>query len=151
MDRASAEIRRTRSAIGVVLGVLAVSVTSFAAFELFGMGSGAVTIGVVVPGVAAGVAVRRERRRLVYEAASAWSRLRLPSKRSTSLRPFALVTTASVVVSTRILSLSYVTTPSGISAGSLAVWGDWSAHLAYAGSFAYGDNRELDLPIADRC
>ncbi len=52
------------------------------------------------------------------------------------------------MVSTRILSLSYATTPNGISAGSLAVWGDWSAHLAYAGSFAYGDNRGLDLPTA---
>ncbi len=137
-----------RVAIGVVLGVLAVSVTSFGAFELFGMGSGTLAIGLAVPGAAAGVAVRRERRRLMYEATSAWSRLRLPWRRSTSLRPFALVTAASVVVSTRILSLSYVTTPSGISAGSLAVWGDWSAHLAYAGSFAYGDNRGLDLPIA---
>ena len=28
------------------------------------------------------------------------------------------------------------------------MWGDWSAHLAYAGSFAYGDNRGLDLPTA---
>ncbi len=137
-----------RVAIGVVLGVLAVSVTSFGAFVLIGMGRGAVAIGLAVPGVAAAVAVRRERRRLLDEAISAWSRLHLPSKRSTSLRPFLFLTTASVMVSTRILSLSYATTPSGISAGSLAVWGDWSAHLAYAGSFAYGDNRGLDLPTA---
>ena len=36
-----------RLAIGVVVGVLAVSVTSFVAFELIGMGSGAVTIGII--------------------------------------------------------------------------------------------------------
>jgi hypothetical protein len=137
-----------RVAIGVVLGVLAVSVTSFGAFEMLGMGRGAVAIGIAVPGIAACIAVRRERRGLWNEAVSAWSRLRLPSKQAGSLRPFALMTTASLAVSTRILSLSYETTPKGLSVGSLAVWGDWSAHLAYAGSFAYGDNRGLDLPLA---
>ena len=60
----------------------------------------------------------------------------------------AVVSAASVAVTTRILSLAYQTTPTGMSAGSLATWADWSAHLAYAGSFAYGDNRGLDLPIA---
>ncbi len=45
-----------RVAIGVVVGVLAVSVTSFGAFELLGMGRGTVAIGVAVPGVAAAVA-----------------------------------------------------------------------------------------------
>jgi hypothetical protein len=118
------------------------------AFELIGMGRGAVAIGIAVPGLAAGIAVRRERRRLLDEAVSAWTRLRLPWRRTSSLRPFALMTTASLAVSTRILSLSYETTPKGLSVGSLAVWGDWSAHLAYAGSFAYGDNRGLDLPLA---
>jgi hypothetical protein len=137
-----------RVAMGVVVGVLAVSVTSFLAFELFGMGRGTVAIAVVVPGLAAGVAIRRDHQRLRGEAVIAWSRLRLPSRRPSSLRPFAVLTAASLAVSTRILSLSYQTTPDGISVGSLAVWGDWSAHLAYAGSFAYGDNRGLDLPTA---
>jgi hypothetical protein len=137
-----------RVAIGIVLGALAVSVTSFVAFELLGMGRDTVAIGVAVPGLAAGIAMRRSRRDLWDEAVNAWSRLRLPWKRASSLRPFALVSTASLVVTTRILSLAYQTTPQGISAGSLAVWGDWSAHLAYAGSFAYGDNRGLDLPTA---
>jgi hypothetical protein len=137
-----------RLAIGVVVGVLAVSITSFLAFELLGMGRVTVAIGVAVPGVAATAAVRRNQRRLLDEAVIAWSRLRLPSRRSASLRPFGLVTAASMAVSTRILSLSYETTSDGLSAGSLAVWGDWSAHLAYAGSFAYGDNRGLDLPTA---
>ena len=40
-----------RVAIGVVVGVLAVSITSFGAFELIGMGRGAVAIGIIVPGV----------------------------------------------------------------------------------------------------
>ena len=138
-----------RVAIGVVVGVLAVSVTSFGAFELIGMGRGAVAIGVAVPGVAAAGA------RCVVSVAVCWTRQPAPGRDCVCRGGGApacgrslLVTTASLVVSTRILSLSYATTPSGISAGSLAVWGDWSAHLAYAGSFAYGDNRGLDLPTA---
>ena len=137
-----------RIAIGVVVGVLAVSLTTFLAFELRGMGRGTVLIGVVLPGVAAAIGVRRRRRRLALDARRAWARLRLPWARGQSLRPFALVSAASAAVTTRILALSYETTSSGISVGSLAIWGDWSAHLAYAGSFAYGDNRGLDLPIA---
>ena len=54
----------------------------------------------------------------------------------------------SAAVSTRILSLSYQTTPQGLSAGTLASWSDGAAHAAYASSFAYGDNRSLDLPTA---
>ena len=77
-----------------------------------------------------------------------WRRLKLPTRRPASLRPFMFFSVASAAVTTRVLSLSYQTTADGVSAGSLAVWGDWSAHLAYAGSFAYGDNRGFDLPIA---
>lgn len=137
-----------RVAAGVVVGVMAVSVTSFVVFELIGMGRDTVALGVAVPGVAAVEGIRRHRSRLRREVSAAWSRLRLPWARGTSLRPFAALTAASLAVSTRILSLAYQTTPRGISVGSLAVWGDWSAHLTYAGSFAYGDNRGLDLPTA---
>ncbi len=137
-----------RIAIGVVVGALAVSLTAFGAFEVLGMGWDTIALGLGVPGIAAFGAVRRERYRLRDEAAGAWHRLRLPWKSSRSLRPFALMTTASLAVTTRILALSYETTSRGLSVGSLAIWGDWSAHLAYAGSFAYGDNRRLDLPTA---
>ena len=137
-----------RVAIGVVAGVLAVGVTSFLVFELIGMSSATIAIGVAAPGAAAIAGIRRSRHRLVPEARDAWRRLRIPARAGRSLRPLAVMTAASAAVSTRILSLSYQTTPDGISAGSLAVWGDWSAHLAYAGSFAYGDNRGLDLPTA---
>lgn len=137
-----------RFAIGVAAGAMVTSVTTFLAFELVGMGWGALGIGVGLPGVAGAIGVHRHRWVQRDGARSAWRRLRLPTARASSLRPFAAISAASLAVTTRILSLSYQTTPQGISAGSLAIWGDWSAHLAYAGSFAFGDNRGLDLPTA---
>jgi hypothetical protein len=137
-----------RIAGGVVVGALAVSVVAFVAFEALGMGWHTVALGVAVPGCPAAVAIARQRHVLRLDARRCWRRLRLRWSHRSSLRPLALMTAASLAVSTRILSLSYQTTPNGISVGSLAVWGDWSAHLMYAGSFAYGDNRSLDLPTA---
>ncbi|MEO7398813.1 MAG: hypothetical protein ABIW84_09635 [Ilumatobacteraceae bacterium] len=137
-----------RIAIGVVVGVLATSVTTFLAFELVGMGWSSLLVGLVLPGGAATIGIHRQRAALRADAASAWRRLGLPTARAASLRPLLLLSVASLSVSTRVFSLSYQTTPNGVSAGSLAIWGDWSAHLAYAGSFAYGDNRGLDLPTA---
>ena len=137
-----------RVAIGTVAGALVVSVVTFLAFELFGMGWAAIGAGLGLPAIAAAIAVRRHLALLRADARSAARRLRLRAARRASLRPLVVATAAAAAVATRILSLSYQTTARGVSAGSLAVWGDWSAHLAYAGSFAYGDNRSLDLPIA---
>lgn len=137
-----------RVAIGVVVGVVAVDVVTFVAFELLGMGWPALLIGLAVPAVPAAFGVRRGRERLRREVAWAGRRLRQPARRSTSLRPFAAFVGLAGVVSTRVLAISYQTAPDGVRAGSLAVWSDWAAHLAYAGSFAYGDNRGLELPTA---
>jgi hypothetical protein len=133
---------------GVVVGVLAVSAVSFFAFELFGMGWLTLCLGVGLPGLAAAAGTHQHHGRIAAEARSAVRRLRLPSQKRASMRPFAALTVVGAAVTTRVLALAYQTTPNGISAGSLAVWGDWSVHLAYAASFAYGDNRELRLPTA---
>jgi len=134
--------------IGVAAGSLAVCVTALVTFTLIGMGWGSLGAGLVVPSIAALVGMRHRRVMLIAEFRSMWRRLRLPATHPSSLRPFALFTLAAAAVTTRVVSISYQTTPEGISAGSLAIWGDWSAHLAYAGSFAHGDNRGFDLPIA---
>ena len=137
-----------RLAIGTVTGVFAVSVVTFLAFELFGMGWVAIAFGLAVPLLAAVWIVRSQFSLVRADVRSAARRLRLRSARRSSLRPLLVVTASAAAVATRIISLSYQATSRGISAGSLAVWGDWSAHLAYAGSFAYGDNRSLRLPVA---
>jgi hypothetical protein len=133
---------------GVATGVVAVSAVSFAAFEFLGMGWPAIGLGVGLPGVAAAAGAYRHHELLAVEARSASRRLRMPSRKRASMRPFAALTVVCAAVTTRVLALAYQTTPNGISAGNLAVWGDWSVHLAYAASFAFGDNRGLRLPTA---
>jgi len=137
-----------RLAIGAVAGSLAVSMTSLAAFTAIGMGRPALVIGLAVPGMASGYGLAVHGNALADGARSTWQRLRLPVANTRSLRPFVFVMSAATAVTTRVLAISYQSTPEGISAGNLAVWGDWSAHLMYAGSFANGDNRGFDLPIA---
>ena len=140
-----------RIAGGIVVGVLATSVCTFVAFLAVGFGGATVLFGTGVPLVVGGVgALGSPARRGVWrsELASARRRLALPTRRAASLRPLVAFTAVAAVVSTRTLSLGYQTSAEGIRAGSLSTWADWAAHLAYAGSFAYGDNRELELPIA---
>lgn len=136
-----------RVAIGMVTGPLAVSVLSLVAFLVIGMSWLTLTIGVAAPGLATGFLVARHAEVIRRDMSFAWLRVRLPVRDGRSLRPLLVVTVISAAVSTRILSLSYQTTPEGISVGSLASWSDGAAHAAYAGSFAYGDNRGLDLPV----
>jgi hypothetical protein len=112
------------------------------------MGWPAIGLGVGLPGVAGAVGAHRHSEQLAAEARSSSRRLGLPSRKRASMRPFAALTVVCAAVTTRVLALAYQTTPNGISAGSLAVWGDWALHLANSGSFAYGDNRGLGLPTA---
>ena len=49
--------------------------------------------------------------------------------------------------SLKLLTQLYVLRPDGLWAGTLGVWGDWAAHLAYAGSFAYGGNFPPEFPV----
>jgi hypothetical protein len=45
------------------------------------------------------------------------------------------------------LHQAYVYTPNGLYAGYVNIWGDWAAHLTFAGSFAYGHNFPPEYPI----
>lgn len=139
-----------RVPVGVVVGLVAVAAGSLLGFQITGMGWAALAAGLGPVGIGGGWALLRRGDVLADEVASAVRRLRLPSRSGASLRPLALLTVASAAVSTRILALAYQHRPDGgVAAGHLAVWGDWAAHLAYAGSFAHGDNRGWNLPLAD--
>lgn len=136
-----------RMAIGLVTGCVAVSVASLLAFLVVGMSWLTLLIGIGVPGLASAFGMVNHLGVIEQEAKFAWKRLGLPASDGRSLRPLVLVTALSTAVTTRILSLSYQNTPEGLSVGSLASWSDGAAHAAYAGSFAYGDNRGLNLPV----
>ncbi len=135
-----------RAAIGMVVGPVAASVSSLLAFLVIGMSWWTLLIGIGVPAVVAAFSFVNSVDAVSREVACARLRLRLPARDGRSLRPLVVVTVLSAAVSTRILALSYQATPDGLSVGSLASWSDGAAHAAYAGSFAYGDNRGLDLP-----
>ena len=137
-----------RCALGVVLGSLAFCGFSFGMFLVVGMNTATVAVGALLPALWAVVGVRRAGGAPRADLASGAARLRLPMRKAASLRPLVVLTLAAGAVATRTLSLAYQTTSAGINVGNLAVYGDWSAHLAYAGSFAYGDNRGLGSPLA---
>jgi len=134
--------------VGAVTGVLATSTTALLVFLLAGMGWATVLAAIALPALAGLAGAARQRGRLAGEWRSAGRRLRRPARDHRSLRPLTVATVVAGAVTTRTLSLSYQRTSAGLSAGSLATWSDWAAHLAYAGSFAYGDNRSLQLPLA---
>ncbi|HKW58279.1 MAG TPA: hypothetical protein VJR46_00775 [Candidatus Dormibacteraeota bacterium] len=46
-----------------------------------------------------------------------------------------------------LLHQAYVFTTNGLYAGYVNIWGDWAAHLSFAGSFAYGHNFPPEFPI----
>jgi len=45
------------------------------------------------------------------------------------------------------LHQAWVFKPDGLYAGYLNIWGDWAAHLSFAGSFAYGHNFPPENPV----
>jgi len=45
------------------------------------------------------------------------------------------------------LHQAYVYMPDGLYTGYVTIWGDWAAHLSFAGSFAYGHNFPPEFPI----
>ena len=137
-----------RCAVGVVLGVVAFCVTTFSMFLVVGMNGWTVAVGAALTALAGASGLYRAGGAPRRDLANGVARVRLPMRKATSLRPLMTLTVAAGAVATRTLALSYQTTSNGISAGNLAIYGDWSAHLAYAGSFAYGDNRGLNTPLA---
>ncbi len=137
-----------RLALGIVSGAIAVSGCGLLLFELLGMGLKTSIGAVLLPATAGTFAVTRRRRELSLEIQQFRIRLCLPFRDHRSSKPLVLLSVITTAIATRILALSYQYSEQSVSAGSLAVWGDWSAHLAYAGSFAFGDNRGFKLPIA---
>jgi hypothetical protein len=137
-----------RLALAIVCGSVSISVIGLGLFVVFGMNIWTALGPLVLSALVGVIPARRRLHELQTEYSKFAQRLRLPFRSRRSARPLVLLSIVSAAVAGRILSLSYQYENGVISAGSLAVWGDWSAHLAYAGSFAFGDNRGFQLPIA---
>ena len=138
-----------RLAYGVVLGSVAVSTVGFFIAWVLGVSRGTMLLTMALAVGALAPTASLFGTEIAKELASIRPRLALPVRDRASLRPVALVLALSAVVTIRIVTLAYTSDINGgVRAGHLATFGDWSAHLAYTGSFAYADNFPPELPTA---
>ena len=137
-----------RLTFGTVLGAMAVSLASFALSMLVRD----VTVGTVLAGIAiavgAGVGIVVANRELasadLLDAIARWSSpLRTPSHPW----PLAAIFLVCGAWAVHFLHQAYIFKPEGLWAGYVNIWGDWAAHLTFAGSFAYGHNFPPQYPI----
>jgi len=137
-----------RIAFGAVLGATAVAAVSF----LLSLAARDVTAATVLTALALalvasagsivvhGVQVRAD----VGEARVRW----LASPRTPGHPwPLAAVVLVCGAWTVHFLHQAYVYTPDGLYAGYVNIWGDWAAHLTFAGSFAYGHNFPPEYPV----
>ncbi len=137
-----------RLTFGTVLGAMAVSMASFALSMLVRD----VTVGTVLAGIAiavgAGVGIVVANRELasadLLDAIARWSSpLRTPGHPW----PLAAIFLVCGAWTVHFLHQAYIFKPEGLWAGYVNIWGDWAAHLTFAGSFAYGHNFPPQYPI----
>jgi hypothetical protein len=137
-----------RLAFGTVLGAMAVSVVSF----VLSMVVRDVTVGTVLTGIAiavgagAGVAMAN-RGRVAADVSDAIARWAAPLRSAGHPWPLAAVFVVCGAWTVHFLHQAYVIKPDGLWAGYINIWGDWAAHLTFAGSFAYGHNFPPQYPI----
>lgn len=137
-----------RAVFGTVLGAMAVAAFSFAAsmlvrdVTLLTVMSGLAVAGAV--GVVGALLSRQEVVSDLRDLRGRWS----ASWRSVG-HPWPLLAVVLVcgAWTVHFLHQAYVYTPAGLFAGYVNIWGDWAAHLSFAGSFAYGHNFPPEYPI----
>ncbi|HEV1991479.1 MAG TPA: hypothetical protein VGR34_01280, partial [Candidatus Dormibacteraeota bacterium] len=137
-----------RIAFGALIGVTAVTVVSFV-ISLVVRDVTVVTVllalGIVLLVAAVSVATHISQVRSdIADGRTRW----LASPRSPGHPwPVAAVLVVCGAWTIHFLHQAYVYTPSGLFAGYVNIWGDWAAHLSFAGSFAYGHNFPPEYPI----
>lgn len=137
-----------RICFGIPLGVVAVAVPSFVVSlvvrDVTGPTVGAGLVAGVVLGTAGLVAGRR---RLALDTADARRRWFAGLGSAGHPWPLAAITVVCGAWTIHFFHQAYVYTPAGLFAGYVNIWGDWAAHLSFAGSFAYGRNFPPQFPI----
>lgn len=129
-----------RLAFGLVVGGMVVSLVLWGLATLFGMGL-AVAAAAGVISLAGGIAAASWRRGVIAaDLARARERWLADPRRAGHPWPLLLVLAVAWPFSVHFLAQVYLHLGGGLYAGYVNVWGDWGAHLAYAGSFAYGHN-----------
>jgi hypothetical protein len=129
-----------RLAYGTVLGGIAVTMAAFLAALAFGFGLIEIGAGALVAVAVSGVGWYVGRTTHRADLASLRERWLAHPRSSGHPWPLALLLVVCWPYTLLLLSQVYVYEPSGLFAGYVNIWGDWAAHLTYAGSFAYSDN-----------
>ncbi|HYT13389.1 MAG TPA: hypothetical protein VEL12_11450 [Candidatus Nitrosopolaris sp.] len=137
-----------RIAFGTVLGTMAVSIATFA----LSMIVRDVTLGTVIAGLAVAVgagagAAFAHRDLVAQDISDAAARWAAPVRSAGHPWPVAAVFLVCGAWTVHFLQQAYVYKPAGLWAGYVNIWGDWAAHLTFAGSFAYGHNFPPQYPI----
>ncbi|MBG01055.1 MAG: hypothetical protein CL470_02150 [Acidimicrobiaceae bacterium] len=138
-----------RLCFGVVIGTVVVSLLGFGVAWLVGVNGLMVLITFALGFAGAGPLLFSNIGGIKYDVVDFRRRASLPFMNGESPKPIFGLLAISSVISIRIMQNAFgETQDGGISAGHLSVYGDWSAHLSYAASFAYADNFPPDLPTA---
>src|SRR2546425_1700848 len=137
-----------RIAFGAVLGAMAVASTSF----VLSMVVRDVTVATVLLGLALALALGMGaavagRERLAADLSDAAARWRASPRTRGHPWPFAAVFLVCGAWTLHFLGQAYTYRADGLYAGYVNIWGDWAAHLSFAGSFAYAHNFPPEFPI----
>ena len=132
---------------GAVLGAMATALAAFLASLVAGFGPVSVLAGLAVALAASAAGWARTRNTAFEEMRLAWARWARPPWASGHPWPLAGLLLVCWGYSLRLLLQAYRESPQGLVAGYVNIWGDWAAHLTYAGSFAYGANLPPQFPI----
>ena len=130
-----------RVVFGSVLGAMAVAAATFVA-ALLAQNVTTLTVGIGLTPVLVGGAIAVGYNRA--HVASDWLDAR---KRWPAQWPLLAVLVVCGAWTLHFFHQAYVYGPTGQYAGYVNIWGDWAAHLSFAGSFAYGHNFPPQYPI----
>src|SRR5712692_7474059 len=137
-----------RVVFGVVLGTMAVAATTFvASLVARDVTVFTVAIGLAATVLAGGTGLFVSRTRLAPDWQEARRRWTAPLRANGHPWPLLAVMLACGAWTVHFLHQAYVYAPNGLYVGYVNIWGDWAAHLSFAGSFAYAHNFPPQYPI----
>lgn len=132
---------------GAVLGLATVTAATFGFFMLLGMSPITLGLGLGLTmglGTAGFLVGRGSLASELREFTTRWTSSLLSGNHPWPLWILLLICWTYTL---HFFSQAYVIDAEGLHAGYVNIWGDWGAHLSYAGSFAYGDNRPPEFFI----
>ncbi len=137
-----------RIVFGSVVGAMAVAGLSFVPALMVRDVTGPTVAAGLVAALVLGIAgVALSRTQLMADWLDARRRWAAPPRGLAHPWPLLAVLLVCGAWTAHLLHQAYVYTPAGLFAGYVNIWGDWAAHLSFAGSFAYAHNFPPEYPI----